>query len=130
MSKNRYKDWLRQAENDLVWAIDSISAGHYSGACFVAQQVSEKALKSLAYYRGADLVKSHSIYEIAKDLQINGELLSAAARLDQYYITPRYPDAVPAGAPFELFTKEQAEEAIGFARLFIEAVKNATSQGL
>jgi len=127
MAQNRYKDWLKQAENDLVWAIDSMKAGHYSGACFVSQQVSEKALKALAYYRGADLVKSHSIHEIARELGINGELLSAAARLDQYYITPRYPDAVPAGAPFELFSQEQSLEAINYAKLFIHAVKKETN---
>jgi len=35
-----------------------------------------------------------------------------AKELDLYYISGRYPDAFPAGAPFEMFTSEQAERAL------------------
>ena len=40
-------------------------------------------------------------------------------RLDQYYITTRYPDAFSEGAPYEFFTEDQAKEALGFASAFI-----------
>ncbi len=118
---NRAHDWLKQAKNDLLWASDSLNSGQFAGCCFVAQQTAEKALKAIAYYRGADLVKGHSVREIAKKLEINGELLMVAGILDQYYITSRYPDAVPAGAPFEYFTESQAAEAVRMAQLFIAA---------
>lgn len=42
----------------------------------------------------------------------NGELEKLAKELDLFYISGRYPDAFPAGAPFELFTSEQAEGAL------------------
>lgn len=40
--------------------------------------------------------------------------------LDLYCISGRYPDAFPAGAPFEMFTREQAERALVTAeRLYV-----------
>lgn len=121
--KDRSSDWLRQAENDLLWTQDTIKAGRYAQACFAAQQAGEKALKALALKRGYSEVRSHSILEISRALKINSEIENCAMRLDQYYISARYPDAFPAGAPFEFFTQNQAEEALGFAETIIRTVK-------
>jgi len=46
-----------------------------------------------------------------------------AKRLDLYYISARYPDAFPSGAPFEYFTRDQGEEAVSFAERIIAAVR-------
>ena len=113
--KNRSRDWLRQAENDILWAHDSQKAGRYSQTCFIAQQVGEKALKALALHRGWDEVRSHSILEISQALAIDGEIEKMAKRLDLYFISARYPDAFSSGAAFEYFTEDQAVEAIAFA---------------
>ena len=121
--RNRSNDWFRQAEADLRWGFDSLKTEHYAQVCFIAQQVAEKALKSLAFYKGFDLVKGHSVLEICKALEMNGELLDGGKKLDQYYITTRYPDAMPAGAPFEFFTEAQASEALKLAELFLEKVR-------
>ncbi len=118
--KDRARDWLAQAQNDLLWGRSSLESGFFSQACFIAQQVAEKALKALAYYRGAELVRGHSVLLVCRELEINGELEEAAQRLDQYYIPTRYPDAQPAGAPFRFFTVKQAEEALDLANLFVE----------
>lgn len=123
MTESRAKDWLAQAENDYQWGCDSCSQGHFAQTCFIAQQVAEKCLKSLAYLWGAELVKGHSVLSITRELKINGELETYAKRLDQYYISTRYPDAQPSGAPYEYFTREQAEEALRFAKAFIEKSK-------
>jgi len=40
-----------------------------------------------------------------------------------YYISGRYPDAFPAGAPFEMFTGEQAGRALAAARDIITWVE-------
>ena len=40
---SRYRDWLRQAENDLLWAEHSLAGGFWAQTCFVAQQAAEKA---------------------------------------------------------------------------------------
>lgn len=124
----RYKDWLSQAENDQLWAQSSLASGYYSQVCFIAQQVAEKCLKSIAYYRGFDFVKGHSVLAITKELGINGKLARAASRLDQYYISTRYPDAVPEGAPYEFFDKEQAVEALEFSALFLQAARAEVMQ--
>ena len=123
MAMSRAADWFRQAENDLLWARDTLAAGRFAQACFVAQQVCEKALKALALSRGFDQVRSHSLLSIVRALEINGDLEQMAGRLDQYYVTARYPDAFVEGAPFEFFTREQAEEAIGFAEAFTARVR-------
>ncbi|GAB4373285.1 MAG: HEPN domain-containing protein [Spirochaetales bacterium] len=120
MKTNRARDWFKQAQDDLCWAEDTFKAGHFAQTCFITQQVGEKALKAVALYRGYTQIKSHSILEIARALEVNGEIERIAKRLDQYYISTRYPDAFPAGAPFEYYTEEQASEALAFARRLLE----------
>lgn len=58
---DRADDWFRQAEDDLRWA----------QACFAAQKVAEKALKSVALRRGVDQAReavdfAHRIVETAR----------------------------------------------------------------
>lgn len=121
---NRAIDWLRQAEDDFLWAEDTLKSSRFAQACFICQQCAEKALKAIALQRGFDRIRSHSTLEIARALTINGEVEEAAKRLDQYYISTRYPDAFPAGAPFEYFTRAQAEEAIELARHIISRARD------
>lgn len=126
---NRWNDWLRQAEDDLLWAKDTLEKKRYAQACFTAQQVGEKAIKALALHLGYDSIRSHSIREIAEALEINGDIANMAKRLDLYYISARYPDAFPSGAPFEYFTPDQAEEAVFFAeKLVVDVRKRVTSE--
>ena len=124
MKRPRYMSWLLQSESDLRSVADLIKNGHYSQACFNAQQAAEKALKALAFFRGADLVKSHSLGTIAKDLKINGELKTFSMKLDIYYLTARYPDALPESAvPAENFDQTMATEAQNMAEKFLSRVK-------
>lgn len=119
-SNNRAKDWLNQAKDDLLWAKDSHKAGHYAQTCFICQQIGEKALKSVAYFRGASVILGHSITQIANELDINGEAKKASKKLDLYYISARYPDAFPTGHPSEYIQQDQSLEAIKFAELILE----------
>lgn len=43
--------------------------------------------------------------------------------LDLYYISGRYPDAFPAGAPFEMITRQQAERALTAAEKIYRIIK-------
>jgi len=124
MQKNRYRDWLSQAENDLLWGNESLKNGFYAQTCFVAQQASEKALKALGFFRGIDMIKSHSLRAISQSLEINSEVEKASRKLDLYYITTRYPDSMPEGAPHENFSKDQAEEALELANTILSKIKN------
>ena len=113
--RNRARDWFRQAEKDVVSAKALVKAESYDSACFLAQQAGEKAAKALALFRGYEDVRSHSILRICQALAIDGELEEMGKKLDQYYISSRYPDAFGEGAPFEYFTEDQANEAVEFA---------------
>lgn len=116
--------WLLQAEADLRSTRANRDANLYAHACFAAQQAAEKALKALAYFRGADLVKSHSLGTIIKDLEINGELSEYALQLDLYYLATRYPDALADDVvPADRFSRAQADGAIAMAETFIARVK-------
>ncbi|MBF0314650.1 MAG: HEPN domain-containing protein [Oligoflexia bacterium] len=120
----RYEAWILQAINDLKWAEDSLKSGHFAQTCFISQQIGEKAIKALAFFRGNDLVKSHSIFKIAEALHINSEIAVIAKKLDRYYITTRYPDAIPdSGVPYEYFDISDAEEALQFSKHILDFVK-------
>jgi HEPN domain-containing protein len=121
--KSRAGDWLRQAEEEFLWAKEAFKLRRWAVACFTAQQIAEKCLKAIAIARGASQVKSHSTLVIARELGIDGELEEASKILDQYYITTRYPDAFSTGAPFEYFTERQAREAIEYSRAFLDRAK-------
>src|SRR5437868_5146334 len=96
---SRAKDWLAQARNDFAFAQSALDEGFFSQCCFICQQAAEKALKSIAYGRGAKLVMGHSLFKLCEELSINGTLRTGAGKLDQYYLSARYPDALPGGAP-------------------------------
>jgi len=115
--------WFRQAEGEYKWAKDAFDAGNWALVCYLSQQTSEKALKALAFSQGVQQVRSHSTFEIAQSMKINGELAEAARILDQYYMTTRYPDALPGGAPCDMFVRSQADEALRLASLFIHRVQ-------
>ena len=119
----RYRDWLRQAENDLQWAAHSMQGGFYAQTCYACQQAGEKALKAYCFYQDYDIIRTHSLFQIIRALDENGYLENYAKELDLYYISGRYPDAFPGGAPFEMITAQQAERALAAARGIIETIR-------
>ena len=124
MAGNRYRDWFRQAENDWDWGNHTIDSGHFAQACFIAQQVAEKALKSLCLYRNLDTIKTHSVRKIAQELGVNGEIEEIGKYLDLFYIPTRYPDSLPEGAPFESFTRQQAVDGLEKALYILSYVRD------
>ena len=118
-SENTAKVWLQQSEDDLETARILLEASRYAMTCFTSQQVAEKTLKALAYYRGDRYVVGHSLTNLASGLrdtypQLLDHML-AIRRLTLYYIPTRYPDALAGGAPRDCFDREQAEESVAFA---------------
>ncbi|MBI2860604.1 MAG: HEPN domain-containing protein [Chloroflexi bacterium] len=116
---SRAKDWLAQAERDLQHARHALDDGDYEWACFAAHQASEKALKATFQSIGAQVLVGHSLrdmlVELKRTLPVPPVLLEAARVLDRHYIPTRYPDAHPAGAPFQFYTKKEATQAINHA---------------
>lgn len=122
---NRAEDWMAQADNDLAFARHALSAGFYAQCCFICQQASEKALKSVLLRRGAKAVFTHSLYALSQLLGVDGGVASAAKKLDRYYVSARYPDALPGGAPFQLFERDEAEDAVRMAETILETVRGS-----
>ena len=118
-SENTARAWLLQARNDLDFAQNALDSQFYSQTCFISQQVAEKTLKALAYYRGDRYVTGHSLVDLVRLVEDTypqlSEHLPAMRRLNIYYVSTRYPDALAGSVPADCFDREQAEEAVGFA---------------
>lgn len=129
MTDNRADDWWRQAQNDLKFARAALRGKFYSQCCFICQQGAEKALKSMLLRRGARVVFTHSLVKLCDQLKLDGELREAAQTLDQYYVSGRYPDGLPAGAPFEMFNASHAKAALDQAKKIFAAAKEDLHRG-
>lgn len=132
MSLEKYRAtaerWLAQAQADLKAASGSVQSHSYEWACFQAQQAGEKALKAL-WYAAAQDPWGHSLTRLvlgfpAPDLRarIQG-LLPHAKKLDKLYIPTRYPNGLPDLIPADVFTVDEAEDAIRVAAEIIREVR-------
>lgn len=118
--------WLEQARHDLRWAEHLAREGGYYIACFLAQQVAEKALKAFLYAQGLETVIGHSVQRLGADAAAYDRGIGEGARrwsvLDGYYIPTRYPNGLPDSIPALVFTGEAAESAVALAREAVESV--------
>jgi HEPN domain-containing protein len=114
----RHEDWMKQARRDFQHAKNSLEGEDYEWSCFAAQQSAEKAVKALFQKLGAD-AWGHSITMLLSNLpesvKTTPELVDKAKELDDHYITSRYPNSYPCGAPFQYYTKAKSERAIQYA---------------
>ena len=125
--------WLEQADADRKGAQLLFDGGSYHLACFVAQQVAEKALKAFLYGRGEEFVLGHSVESLgrwAAELDADFEQVrEIAAPLDGYYVPTRYPNSIPNSIPARVYTKAAAEEALRLTDHVLHAVRNKLSKG-
>jgi HEPN domain-containing protein/predicted nucleotidyltransferase len=123
--------WLEQAQSDLAVAKWNEQGGFHSAACFWAQQTAERALKAYLYFRGKRRVIGHSVLDLGKACaQLDHDfdsLVSAAARLDRYYIPTRYPNGIPGGVPAQVYQADEAQEAIQLAERTVSLVASKIS---
>lgn len=115
---SRQEDWYRQARRDLEHARHALEDKEFEWACFAANQAAEKALKALYQAAGAD-AWGHSVFALLEnlppDFPADATLKDLAKELDKHYIPPRYPNAYPQGAPYDYYTKAEADRAIAIA---------------
>jgi HEPN domain-containing protein len=64
--------WLRQAEQDLQQAKDSMRAGRYEWAAYAAQQSAEKNLKGILIFAGAKFEYTHQLVILARQIEEAG----------------------------------------------------------
>ena len=126
----RHEGWMRQAKRDLQHARNSLKAADYEWCCFAAQQSAEKAAKALFQKLGADAL-GRSVTMLLSNLPKQAEpaeaLINCAKELDRHYITSRYPNSHPSGAPFQYYTRAEAERAIQYADKIISFCEDKIS---
>jgi len=119
----RTEDWLRQSKKDLQHAIKSEHNEDFEWSCFSAQQGAEESVKALFQALRAEAI-GHSVSMLLKRLpkkyMPKEELIDRAKNLDRHYISTRYPNFLPEGAPLDYYTREDAVEAIKIAEEIIQ----------
>jgi HEPN domain-containing protein len=119
--------WQLQAENDLAYTRAGLRAGFAAQTCFMAQQVTEKALKAAMLAASGKAHRGHSCARLGVKLGTAVQGLEGMRAdlmlLDQYYVPTRYPNGIPSGAPFEAYSLTQAEQALTIAARVCELVR-------
>jgi HEPN domain-containing protein len=119
--------WLEQAEADRKGAQILLEGHSYHLACFIAQQVAEKALKAYLYAQGEEVVIGHSVERLirwAAEYDSAFEVLSeTASPLDGYYIPTRYPNGLPDSIPARVYTYNSAIETLRMADEVLKTVR-------
>lgn len=126
------KRWLEQAWEDLRWAKDLAERGGYHIACFLSQQVGEKALKAFLYAQGEEIVIGHSIERLCNfaakfDVEFS-QKVKRWAILDGYYVPTRYPNSLPESIPAKVYTENAAQEAVLLAEEICQFVELKISE--
>lgn len=119
-ARHRASLWLAQAQDDLRAAQVLQAAGQAAQACFLAQQVGEKAIKALLAADDRDL-RSHSLTALLRELGAEpAERWQRQARLlDKLYAPTRYPDALGDDLPAAVFGPEDAAAALEAAHALL-----------
>lgn len=114
--------WLKQAREDINTATILLQSDKFAEACFYAEQSAQKSLKGYLIGEKQVRIVIHAITELLKKAtQYNAQfaqLMDKGKTLDKYYLTSRYPDALPDSSitPSEAYTKSEAEEALAIAQ--------------
>ena len=123
---DRSRDWMRQAEADHRHARSSRSLGDCEWACFAAHQAAEKASKACFQKLHAEVwghTVSLMLAQLPPEVAVPAALIDRAKVLDKHYIPARYPNGFDAGAPTDLYTLDEADNAIAIAGEVIEFCK-------
>lgn len=119
-----YMRWLQMALDDLSWTAANLKEKIWYGACFTAQQASEKALKAYLISRDKNIKKIHDLRALLEECLIIDksfeDLREQCSILTSYYAPARYPDV----AEFVNFTEEKAQEAYDFAKHIVNFVED------
>ena len=120
-ARHRASLWLRQAQDDLRAARRLQEGGQAAQACFLAQQVGEKAIKALLAADDRDL-RSHSLKALLQELdQAHAQRWQRQARvLDKLYAPTRYPDALGDELPADVFGPEDGASALQAAEELLD----------
>ncbi len=112
---SNYRDWLRNAEDDLltIEILTSASRVPWSIVCYHAQQAGEKYLKAFLVFHGRTPFRTHDLGVLLQEcLTIQPNLALSeddCDALSDYAVTARYPEDSP---PAEDEAREAAAAAL------------------
>ena len=120
--------WFLQAEDDLRFVEWMLKEGKFfDKGCFISQQAGEMALKACLYGRGERRVIGHSLFEMVQEICNTEEtfntIVDEARKLDRFYTAARYPNALPGGSPFQVYTVDDFAEAHKDVKKVLEVSK-------
>jgi HEPN domain-containing protein len=126
VDRAEFSRWLTMARRTLESARRDMEGGDFNWACFKAHQAAEFAIKGLLYGIGRP-ARGHSVSKLLDAartlLSVPEALVELGKFLDKLYIPTRYVDAWSEGAPFEYFTRSDAEAALAAAEKIISFVE-------
>ena len=127
LDEDEFKRWFNMALGTARSAEGDLERGDYNWACFKAHQSAEFAVKALL--RGVGLgAYGHSVSALlaASPAELKAlDVVQQAKTLDKYYVPTRYPNAWAEGSPADYYTKEDASQAIKYAKSIIGWVEAA-----
>ncbi|MBI5393641.1 HEPN domain-containing protein [Candidatus Woesearchaeota archaeon] len=86
MIKKEVELWVRQALSDLDAAKYNLAGKKYDVAVFLAHQAAEKVLKALRIQELRELIKTHDLLRLAKDVDAPLLLIQKCSLLNPVYI--------------------------------------------
>ncbi len=115
-AKKESSRWYLQARDDFKFVQWVLKEGvFFDKGCFISQQAGEKIIKACLYATGKRRIIGHSLFEMIGELtgidKEFKEITEPAKRLDRFYITTRYPNGLPGGSPFQLYSLSDLETA-------------------
>ncbi len=124
----RWRDWLAQAEHDFEQATASRNDGRHDWACFAAHQAAEKAVKALHLSMGQE-AWGHVVARLLSELPEAPpeQIVEQGRALDNYYVSTRYPNGHPEGAPYEHYGPLQSDQGLRYAGDILNFVRQAVA---
>lgn len=122
---SRYRDWLRQAERNLISSLINGKEGLYEEACYESHQAAEKAIRAILNYLNKER-RGHSLLYLSSELDVNvpDDIKECIIYLDRHYIPSRYPDVYAEGIPADYYTVKDSEQCIKCAEKIVNWVKS------
>ena len=116
--------WLKQARRNLGACNVMLENEYFEGVCFHSQQAAARSLMSVIFLGGGRRIDSPSCIRLMGQLKKRHPSLSpfkeSAGLLDQVYTSSRYPDDELEVAPYELFSRSQAEDLLARSTKIVE----------
>lgn len=119
-------EWLFYAFSDLKSAKLAFKEGIYHQVTFLSQQAAEKSLKAIIFFRNKKIPQIHSIFKLVDFLALSKAFQEAAIFLDGFYLSSRYPDALPGTLKGNLPNRHDAEKALEVAEKFYNLAHEIT----